>query len=215
MTAALFEEDVDTEAERRQIRQLALGGALQLIRGRRAWSVNDAAQHAGLAPMTWRRIEDGLTVRAASHTAVDRLLELPFGTVRRALNDDLMMVDIVKLTGTDVRHVATDNAAEFLADFARTTRKVGAVERLFTDPGALRMMHHPDGTVDVLDEHGQARTWRPSDLRLVGELIELLAPLAGQGHESIDTLLESLRAATPVLASAQLGGLRAHAGGTE
>jgi hypothetical protein len=205
MTAALFEEDVDTEAERRQIRQLALGGALQLIRGRRAWSVNDAAQHAGLAPMTWRRIEDGLSVRAASHTAVDRLLDLPFGTTRRALNDDLMMVDIVKLTGTDTRHVAADNAADFLADFARTTRKVGSVHRLLTDPAGLRVMHNPDGTVDLLDEHNQPRAWRPSDLKLIGELIELLTPLAGHGHGPIDDLLAALRNAVPTLVSVKTG----------
>jgi transcriptional regulator with XRE-family HTH domain len=200
MTAAIFEGTVDQDAvEHRQTRRMALGGALQLIRLRNGWNVNDAASRAGIAPMTWRRMEDGQNVRANSYAAVDKLLGLTFGAVKRALNDDLLMVqEIVKLTGTDVRHVASDNAHEFLSEFARTTAKgPGAVQQLFTDPGGIRIMHHPDTGTQVLDEHNQPRPWQPRDLQLIGQLVELVSPF--KGVPAIDELMAALKNATPVL----------------
>lgn len=203
MTAALdslFEGAVDQDAtEHRQTRRMALGGALQLIRLRNGWNVNDAASRAGIAPMTWRRLEDGQNVRANSHAAVDKLLGLPFGTVKRSLNDDLLMVqEIVKLTGADIRHVASDNAHDFLDQFARTTAKgPGVVQQLLTDPRGIRLLHHPDTGTQILDEQLQPRAWRPADLQLIGQLVELVAPF--KGVPAIDELMDALRNATPVL----------------
>lgn len=138
MSTTLFDDPGMThhhdQNARRHARRLALGGALQLIRTRNGWSVNDAAEAAKIAPMTWRRMEDGLDVRERSHAALDVLLDLPFGTVKRALADDLLMVEIVKMAGVDVRHVASDNAAEFLATFAEQTRT--------GSPRQVRATHH-------------------------------------------------------------------------
>src|ERR1700754_683380 len=77
-------------AVRRAVRQQVLAGAVRMVRTARGWSVNDTAAQAGVAPMTWRRVADGLDVRRKAMTAIDGVLNLPFGTAARALDDDLV-----------------------------------------------------------------------------------------------------------------------------
>lgn len=109
-------------AQRRTVRRHVLGGILQVLRARRAWSVNDAASAAGIAPMTWRRVEEGLDVRQRTITALDGLLGQPFGTVRRALDDDLAMVQLVRLTDVETEGVDTSAPSDFLDVLAERFR---------------------------------------------------------------------------------------------
>lgn len=133
MTSTLFDHDMDHRhqaAERRTIRRLVLAGVLQGVRGRRDWSVNDAASAASIAPMTWRRLEDGLDVRRRSLTAVDGLLGLPFGTTSRALDDDELMVDLLRRIG---QHPPAELAADdYLGALADRARSAAAPRRTYT-----------------------------------------------------------------------------------
>lgn len=103
------------------MRAFALGGVLQILRASKGWSVEQAAVHAGLGHMTWRRMEDGFSVRAKTYAAVDQLFELPFGTVKRALNDDLLMVQLIARVGVETKDVTTATAPDFVERFAKQT----------------------------------------------------------------------------------------------
>lgn len=110
--------------ERRTVRRLVLAGVLQGYRNGNGWSVNDAASKASMAPMTWRRLEEGLDVRRRAQSSVDSLLGLPFGTIARALNDDALMIELVMSHGNDVvdARKAKDPASflDMLAERARS-----------------------------------------------------------------------------------------------
>lgn len=124
MDHALFEDPAmygQDDRQRGAMRAFALGGVLQLLRASRGWSVEQAAVHAGLGHMTWRRMEDGFTVRNKTYAAVDSLFELPFGTTKRALADDLLMVQLIARVGIDTVEVTTSTAAPFVERFARQT----------------------------------------------------------------------------------------------
>lgn len=210
MTAALFgDQDVNTPAEQqaRLTRRLALGGALQLIRQRNDWNVNEAATRAGLAPMTYRRAEDGLAIRERSLTALDHLLDMPVGTVKRALADDLLMVDVVKLAGVDVRHVAADNAGEFLDEFAEQTRTNSPRQGREVLPRVVAARPWP--AVDEATNRALAAfahhvpATQPTDLEVVNRLLEQLARSSVQ-TEPIRELLRAAHRAVPDLIAAQL-----------
>lgn len=129
MTTSLFDHDMDHRpdpAARRTVRRLVLAGVLHAARDRNGWSVNDAASKASVAPMTWRRMEQGLDVRRRSLTAVDSVLGLPFGSTSRALEDDLAMIGLLAETGTVVDEVSPATAAEFLDTMAERARSGGA-----------------------------------------------------------------------------------------
>jgi transcriptional regulator with XRE-family HTH domain len=106
------------DRDRHDARALAMGAALRSFRARRGWSVEAAAIQAGMSHMAWRRIEDSHTVRAATLVKVETLLDLPFGSLRRALGDDTAMVDV--LIALDVG-LAPDgrSPAELVDGFAR------------------------------------------------------------------------------------------------
>lgn len=91
----VVEAPVSTVAERR----FMLARALQSTRASNGWSVNDAASKASIAPMTWRRLEEGLDVRQGTLVALDELLNQPRGTVVRALAADQVMSDLINRLG--------------------------------------------------------------------------------------------------------------------
>lgn len=104
------------------LRRLALGGVLQIKRATEGWSVEKAAANAGVGHMTWRRVEDGYGVRNKTYAAVDQLLELPIGTVKRALGDDLLMVALARdIAGADTSDVTSASAADWVERFAKST----------------------------------------------------------------------------------------------
>lgn len=120
---ALFgESGVDREAAEQAAanRMHALGGLLATYRTRKGLSVERAAVEAGLGHMTWRRAEDGAPVRRKTYAALDTVLGVPVGTVQRALNDDLLMVDLMMTTGEPVSS-GTPDAAATVAQFAHQT----------------------------------------------------------------------------------------------
>ncbi|MDN5929506.1 MAG: hypothetical protein L0I24_00310 [Pseudonocardia sp.] len=191
---------------RRAVRRLALGGALQLIRTRNGWSVNDAADAAKIAPMTWRRMEDGLDVRERSHAALDLVLDLPFGSVKRALADDLLMVEFVKMAGVDVRHVALDNAAEFLALFAEQTRTGSPRQERSVDPVAQVWAQRARPASEIRDEQLLAALdqfaqhvprVQPTPMQLATNLVETLSAL--NLTPAIDDAVQAVLRAMPDL----------------
>lgn len=125
-TQTLFDDPTAEQgpdpAVRRAVRRAVLGGVLQLVRGTRGWAVNDAASHAGIAPMTWRRLEEGLDVRRRSLAALDHLLGEPVGGVQRALDDDLVMLALAGRYGVDVNAVGPADAADCLNHLAERFR---------------------------------------------------------------------------------------------
>lgn len=68
-------------------RAIRLGEFVRRERIVRGMTAKEAARHVGLAPGTLLRVEQGQPVRAISLAAVDRLLDLPAGTVSRYLSD--------------------------------------------------------------------------------------------------------------------------------
>lgn len=213
MTTTLFDNpDVthaaDHEAQR-AVRRLALGGVLQLIRARNKWKVADAASRASIASMTWRRVEDGMPVRERSHAALDRVLDLPFGSVKRALNDDLLMVDIVRLAGVDTRHVAMDNAAEFLRRFAEQMRTGSPRQERTALPAAPT---RPTSEWPAIDEATRLAlqafsmhvpTVKPTDLELVNRVVEQLTRSTVQSP-AVRELIQAAARAVPDLIAQQL-----------
>lgn len=53
----------------------------------RELSMEQSATAAGVSHVTWRRIENGQTVKPKSYSAVDKFLELPTGTTARAVEN--------------------------------------------------------------------------------------------------------------------------------
>lgn len=218
MTTLFDDTEVTHDAtEHRAVRRLALGGAIQLVRTRNGWNVTEAAANAGLAPMTWRRVEDGLDVRERSHAALDRVLKVAFGTVKRALADDVQMLELLKLTGVDTRHVASDNAAEFLEAFAEQTRTGSPRQKRMIGPqrsGPVRSGlpgHGPvsswpavDGrTRDALEAMSMhVPAVQPTDLQLVQRMVDQLTRTAVT--PAVRDLIEAALKAMPDLIARQL-----------
>lgn len=209
----LFEESEVTQGEdpevRRTVRRLALGGGLQIVRARLGLNVNEAAARAKLAPMTFRRLEDGMDVREKSLTAVDRFLDVVVGSVKRALADDMQMIELLKLVGVDVRHVAADNAGEFLAAFADQTRtdsprqqRVLGPQRSGPDRSGLPG-HGPVSGWPAIEDHHRDALWstaqhvpavQPTDLQLVQRMVDQLTskPVTPAVRELIEAALKAM-----------------------
>lgn len=188
MTAGLFDDPslyaAATDQQRGQMRALALGGVLQTLRAGKGWSVEQAAVHAGLGHMTWRRMEDGFNVRAKTYAAVDTLFDLPFGTVRRALNDDLLMVQLIAGVGVDTGEVTTASAPAFVDTFARQTLSRAArqtvkarAEGVARDVGRVRRLASTEDTAAVTTSGASGLTvaGRPlSDVEAVANVLDRL-----------------------------------------
>jgi len=76
-------------------RRIQLGEALKGYRSAQDWKVDEAAAATGIAPMTWRGLEAGLSRRPNSYGAIDSLLDLRRGTTARALDEDDTALEIV------------------------------------------------------------------------------------------------------------------------
>lgn len=94
--------DEDTAQRDRRNRIYCLAALLAAYRAERAWSVEQAALHAGIGHMTWRRAESGVESRSKTYAAMDGLFGLPPGTVKAATNDDQLMVDLARALGVHV-----------------------------------------------------------------------------------------------------------------
>jgi len=218
MTTTLFDDHENDHRpdpeQRRAARQLALGGVLQYLRAKNVWSVNDAASHAGIAPMTWRRLEDGLDVRQRTHVAIDKLLHAPFGTVKRALGDDWLMYHFLRDHGpelhliSDLDDVTPANVADFLLHFAEDVR--GMSPRQSANPsmtskwtlGPKATLKHVDATrqevetaLAALSQHIPAG--RPTNLELATQLVERMTALPPTA--AIDEAVHAILKAMPDL----------------
>lgn len=185
---------MNRDGRARTVRAVALGGALTLFRQARGWSVNDAAREADLAPMTWRRIENGQTVRDNSLVAVDTLLGLEQGTTRRALADDRLMRGVIQAaTGQDV------TAAGGLASFAEQTRTRSPQQERDLDSALERGLAMQRRATNAI-----LRTMpEPTTGELVAGLLARLARLPRQTRET-QALVRALSAAGPDLIAGHL-----------
>jgi hypothetical protein len=120
--------DMDREEQERAVVLYAIGASVQAARLRRHWSIELAAEKAGIAHVTWRRVEDGKKVRAATYGALDRFFELPPGTFQRATMDADGAANLdLKLNPNNGLHNGNLAPAEVVEHLARG-HKVGAVE---------------------------------------------------------------------------------------
>jgi len=170
-------------AERRAVRRQVLGGILRLIRGRNAWSVNDAASAASIAPMTWRRLEDGLDVRKRTLTALDSLLGQPFGTVRRALDDDLVMVSLTGLAEVDTAAARTMTRPFDELAVNRDREEDNRRTRRLALGGALQLVRASNGWT-VLDAAHHAKL-APMTVRRIEDGL----PVRDRSYAALDGLL--------------------------
>lgn len=162
----------------------ALGSVLQLARAGRGWSVETAAKEAGLGHMTWRRIEEGSPVRVSTYSAVERLFELPVGTLRRALGDEAQLAALARRFGLDVPEAEAGGPPAEFATSLVTRRPVPSARLVsaMTAPGRTDV--EPPLVVAVgklatrLAEHGP-RTEAGRDARRA--LLALLDELAETG----------------------------------
>lgn len=183
------------------MRRLALGGALQIHRTAKGWSVEQAAVHAGLGHMTFRRLQDGYGVRNRTYGAIDALLELQPGTVKRALGDDLVMATLIRdIAGVDTKDVTTGNAAAFVERFAKATLSDTAKSTV----GARTTVALHPAPSQVPEVHGYWRSTtsdRPqqpvSDLEATAALIDRLT--ARHLTPNLDAAVRALLAAMPDL----------------
>src|SRR4051794_8943980 len=99
----------------------AVAALLQIARGRRRWSAESAAKHAGMAHSTWRRVEDGFTVQARTYAAIETALDLPPGTLTTALADANGVVELARRLDVDTSVVTEgrQSAEEFAATYSR------------------------------------------------------------------------------------------------
>lgn len=193
MTETLFDSISVNHDEALVVRRRALGGAVQTLRARQGWKVADAAVAAHIAPMTYRRIEDGMTVREKSYLAVDVLFDVAPGTVKRALRDDTLMVEIVGRAGVDVRHVTPDRAARFLDSFARQTT-TGETPQPAVTPDMAEALR-------LASQHVPAAT--PTNLALAHRLVEQLLDTT-RPTPATKALLKAALEAMPDLIAEQL-----------
>lgn len=111
--------------DRSEMRLYALGACVQLTRTRRKLSVEKIAEEAGIGHVTWRRVEDGKTVRVATYANLDSYFQLPPGSMQRAAVDDSHLVGLAQLL--DIAHAGDTPPDKFVLSLART-HKVGALK---------------------------------------------------------------------------------------
>lgn len=143
--------------------------------------------------MTLRRVEDGHSVRAATYTALEGMLGLPFGRIRTALGDDERMVELLDRLGIGFAPTAA-HPAEQVASFAMAVLDQESVKP------ATRARLSTLGIRDALrgNEGAVSGDLRPapadSDFRLATGLVERIArrPHSPKLDAAVDALLDAL-----------------------
>lgn len=211
-TTPLF-EDPSTYGHRPNadvIRRLALGGVLQIFRAAQGWSVEQAAVNASMGHMTMRRVQDGYSVRSKTYASLDKLLGLNPGTIQRALGDDLLMVALIRDTGSaDTSEVTSANAADFVETFAKSTLSPAAKQTVQARTSiatssvndsfaeALRAVSR----VPALQPAPPLAVREPSDLQAAADLIDRLTRRALT--PALETAVRALLDAMPDLIQRQ------------
>lgn len=117
----------------------------QLVQDRRSslrLSKDKAAELAGMSPVTWTRVEDGLTVRALTYAGVEAVLGWPARGIKRYLKDG----DEAPLRG--------DLPASEPGESVDRSADLGSLLAAMDDPeGVLRMLR------EQLDDHGPDVFW--------------------------------------------------------
>lgn len=200
MSGTLPFDDLDeTGTAARQVRRLALGGGLQYLRAEKHWKVADAASHADVAPMTWRRLEHGLQVRDGSYAKVDELLSLRPGSVKSALADDNAMLDLLRRIGVQIPRQASRDAAAVLEEFARAT--VANTPRLERVAPAVA----PDTMRALAAAASHVPAIQPTVLQQVTRMLEQLDQATAELRTpAVQELIEAAAKAIPDLMRGQL-----------
>lgn len=175
--AALFgDNDTDQEANAgaRERRAYALSGMLQVVRARHGWSVEQAAIRAGVGHMTWRRAEQGVPSRLKTYATMDRLFELPAGTINRAVRNDELLVELAGRIGVDVTDARNMGATAWVAKYAEVAAATTPAGRMVHLP-PRRAPQNPDllGSLGFLAQHLPATV--PTDLQAATDLVDRMA----------------------------------------
>jgi transcriptional regulator with XRE-family HTH domain len=83
-------------------RRLSVGTCLRIWRARRDLSIETVAERAGISHVTYRRVEAGRSVRDSTYTALEDFLELPPGTIIRALVADDAVMELSRALGSSL-----------------------------------------------------------------------------------------------------------------
>lgn len=165
----------EAEVEARARRAYALAGLLQVVRSRQGWSVEQAAVHAGIGHMTWRRAEQGVPSRLKTYAAMDRLFELPAGTVHRATQNDDRLVELAEHLEVDTTDARNMGSSAWVAKFAEGTAAVTPAGRMVHLPTARQAPRNPE-LLDALEALAQHRPpVVPTDLQAAIDLIGRMA----------------------------------------
>lgn len=187
----MSEDPRDRVRKDRMVRALALGGVLQLLRTREGRSVEQAAVHAGIGHMTWRRVEDGMDVRSKTYAALDGVLSVPPGTVQCALNDDELMVGLIRKAG--VADIPSGTSAQVVERFVRQTMSNSSRQRGSVHIGPALVNALPTAAKVPATPAQRA----PTDLAQATELIERIA--RRQSTPRLDAAVQALLQAMPDL----------------
>lgn len=79
-----------------------LADRVKARRGTRRLSKDKAAELAGMSPVTWTRVEDGLAVRVLTYAGVEKVLSWPGGSIQAYLDSgdaEPLVVDDPEATG--------------------------------------------------------------------------------------------------------------------
>lgn len=159
-----------------EVNLLALGGLVHQARNGRGLSVEAMSAEAGVGHMTWRRVEEGASVRASTYTALERVFGLSAGQIQRALSDSKLMVKVGEKLGFDATEVNEGRqwASDWLFGFAAVgTQRKRAQARVETAP--------PPSAA------------RPSLVAAVGEVTTRLAGLRNRTPAAEEALAALLR----------------------
>lgn len=224
----LFGETVSArqvERDTRTRRVYALAGLLQTVRAQHGWSVETAAVHAGIGHMTWRRAEQGVPGRIKTYAALDRLFDLPPGTVNRATRNDEMLVELAQHLGVDTTRAKNVTATDWVEKFAeqsaarlpagrvatraQSTEDTPTITRGSGVTAAIRL--GATGGGEVIDEATRRALTTlalhvpkaaPTDLELATQLVERMTHRAPT--EAINSAVDAILRAMPDLIARQL-----------
>lgn len=181
----------DRDAKPRRL--LALAGLLQVYRAGKGWSVEQAAAHAGVGHMTWRRAESGAASRVKTYAQMDGLFGFPLGTTNRATNDDELMLGLARKLGVDTGDMS---ASEWVRTFARGAVAATPAGRAVTDvreqsgSGTVGL-----GGLAAHAGHPPPPTPIRSDVAAIADVLERIRawPPDAQNNEVIKALTDALQ----------------------
>lgn len=117
------------QPEMEQQRVKALAAIVKIARSRDGKSIETSAKEAGVGHMTWRRLEEGNPVRAQTYAALDKVYELPSGTVLRAVRSDEGIVELANHFAIGIVEARESSPRSFVSSLSGAAAPTLSVKR--------------------------------------------------------------------------------------